>query len=335
VEYERLIAEWRTTQQTMQRTRAEIVATADPSITISEVILRYRDFAKGYYVKNGEQTHEFLEMGYALRPVRQMFGRTLAREFGPLKLKVVRQAMIDSELCRGVINQRSIWIKRTFKWAVAEELVPPSVYEGLRAVPGLKKGRTTAKEAPRVKPVEDDYVDAVLPHVSPQVAAMIQLQRLTDMRPCEVVAVHAEDIDRTGDVWIYSPSEHKNAWRGHDRQIPLGPKAQEILSPFLSDSKSGFVFSPREAEQHRSNVQRAARKTRVQPSQQKRKPKKNPKRPKRDHYDTASYRRAITYGINKENRLRKKAGEPEIPHWFSVPKQHQGPSMLFDGPWKR
>jgi len=58
-EYGRLIEEWRSTQQTAKRTGAEIVAMADSSITISEVILRYRNFAKSYYVKDGDQTQEF------------------------------------------------------------------------------------------------------------------------------------------------------------------------------------------------------------------------------------------------------------------------------------
>ena len=33
--------------------------------------------------------------------------------------------------------------KRMFKWGVENELVPPSVYHGLQAVAGLKRGRAT------------------------------------------------------------------------------------------------------------------------------------------------------------------------------------------------
>jgi integrase len=103
--------------------------------------------------------------------------------------------MIDCDLSRGVINHRVGCIKRLFKWAVAEELVPPSVYEGLRAVTGLRYGRTRARETPPIQPVADQHVEAVLPVVAPQVAAMVRLQRLTGMRPCETVMLRKQNID--------------------------------------------------------------------------------------------------------------------------------------------
>ena len=62
---------------------------------------------------------------------------------------------------------------------------------------------------------------------------MIQLQRLTGMRPCEVVAIRNTEIDRSKEVWIYTPSSHKNSWRGDDRKIPFGPKGQEVTLPFI------------------------------------------------------------------------------------------------------
>ena len=95
----------------------------DPGIKIETITLLYREFAAGYYVKNDKPTKEFVEMGLALRPVRLLFGNTPAVEFGPLRLKAVREHMIDvMDLSRGVINNR---VKRFFRWSVAEELVPP------------------------------------------------------------------------------------------------------------------------------------------------------------------------------------------------------------------
>ena len=138
------------------------------------------------------------------------------------------------DLSRSVINNRVNRIKRVFKWAVSEELIPTRIYEGLRTVAGLRYGRTTARETEPVKPVSDHAVEPVLPFVAPQVAAMIKLQRLTGMRPCEVVIMRPCDIDTNCDIWIYEPSDHKNRWRGHRKQIPLGPQAQEIISQFLN-----------------------------------------------------------------------------------------------------
>jgi integrase len=116
---------------------------------------------------------------------------------------------------------------------VENELVPPQVLHGLQAVAALRKGRTTAPESKPVKPVPDEHVDPILPLVARQVAAMIRLQRLAGMRPGEVVIMRPGDVDRSGTVWIYRPGKHKTDYRGHEREIYLGPQAQEVLLPWL------------------------------------------------------------------------------------------------------
>ena len=89
--------------------------------------------------------------------------------------------MIRAGNCRSEINRRVGRLVRMFKWAVSEELIPPSVYEALRTVSGPRKGRSGAREKPPVKPVAEEMVMAVKPFVSRQVWAMIELQRLTGM----------------------------------------------------------------------------------------------------------------------------------------------------------
>ena len=193
--YERLIAEWRVRQVEAGQKQSTVLSAAGFSMTVSEVLARFRSFAEGYYVRDGKLTKEFVAMGYALKPVRLLYGDTLVRDFGPLKLKAVRQYMIDSQhLSRGVINNRIKRIKRFFRWAVSEELVLANVAHGLATVSGLRRGRTTARETPPVKPVPDVWVEIVLPDLSRQVAAMVLLQRLTGMRPGEAVIMRACDI---------------------------------------------------------------------------------------------------------------------------------------------
>ena len=317
--YHRMIAEWLSSSQRSARSSAPS-HDVGIDLSINELLLAYWDFAKTYYSKDGRPTKELGCMQEALRPLRQLYGHTSARDFGPKALKTVRQHMIDRSLSRGLINHRVGRIKRVFKWAVAEELIPPTVHHGLQAVAGLRYGRTKARETAPIKPVDDVWVDAVLPYVSPHVAAMIQLQRLTGMRPCEVVVMRPCDIDQTADVWIYEPYDHKNRWRGHDRKIPLGPKSQEILRPFLDREPAAFLFSPREAEQWWHAQRRKLRKTPITPSQAKRKPRSSPKRMKRNHYDTASYRGAIIYGIRKANKHRN--GDGKVPHWHPLQIRH-------------
>lgn len=326
-EYQRLIRLWLVTNKGAAKKKAERVRLKDPGIKIETITMLYREFAAGYYVKNGQPTKEYVEMGLALRPVRLLFGNTPAVEFGPLRLKAVREHMIDvMDLSRGVINNRINRVKRFFRWAVAEEMVPPSVIHGLEAVPGLRRGRTRARETDPVMPVEDAHVEVILPHVTPHVAAMIQIQRMTGMRPGEVVSMRGDEIKIQGSIWIYQPIHHKNDYRGHLRQIPLGPKAQSILKPFMVTD--GFLFSPKASEEWRNERRREERKSPMTPSQRKRKPKKNPKRAKRDQYDTASYRRAIKYGITKVNRIRVAEGKPLIPSWYPLQLRHSRATEL-------
>lgn len=64
--------------------------------------------------------------------------------FGPRLLREVREGMLATGWSRKVINARVQNIVRTFKWAVAEELIPSSAYEALRTVQGLRMGRSSA-----------------------------------------------------------------------------------------------------------------------------------------------------------------------------------------------
>ena len=43
----------------------------------------------------------------------------MANDCSPLKLKTIRQHMIDRDLCRTEVNKRVGRIKRVFKWKVS------------------------------------------------------------------------------------------------------------------------------------------------------------------------------------------------------------------------
>jgi len=327
-QYHRLVAEWLSRGQTIG-TDPVTPAKPNDSISINEMLLAYWQFAETYYCKDGEPTKELECMKEAIWPLRQLYGSTKAVDFGPQALKAVRQHMIaEQNLCRNVVNRRIGRIKRVFKWAVAEEIVPSSVFHGLQALAGLRYGRSEARETEPIKPVDDQHVDAVLPFVTPHVSAMIQVQRLTGMRPSDVCKMRPCDIDRSSDVWVFEPYEHKNRWRGHRRLIPIGPKAQAILQPFLDRDPEAFLFSPRESEawrlEHRPVYFKHERKTKVYPcelrvraAKKQARKRRKPKRQKGDRYNTASYRQSIDYGFAKA-----KAAGVEIPHWHPNQLRH-------------
>jgi integrase len=287
--YDRLIAEWLANNRQMDPER--------DGLTMAEVMAKYLAFAEGYYVKDGRPTSEQDGIAQALRPVRRLYSRTVAAEFSPQKLKAVRQALVDHGLCRIVVNQAVGRIRRMMRWAVENELVPSGAYHGLLAVGGLKRGRTEARETDPVRPVADQYVDAIRDHVARQVWAIVELQRLTGMRAGEVVIMRGCDLDTTGSLWLYTPSTHKTEHHGHSRAIELGPRAQEVIRAFLKPDLHASLFSPTDAVAERVVAKRRNRKSKVQPSQRDRS-KRNPKRKAGERYTASSYRRAIQRGCD-------------------------------------
>ena len=294
--YDQLIVEW--ISKGRPRRVVDQSGSVPVDLTITEIMVVYLKFADGYYRKGDSPSPEVDNIRHALRPLRRLYGHTPAKEFGPLALKAVREEMIANELCRNQINQRLGRIVRLFKWAVSEELVPASVHQALRTVSGLKRGRSEARESVPVQPVSDQQVEAVRPYVSRQVAAMVELLRLTGMRPGEVCLMRGSDIERSHQVWIYKPHDHKTAYRGKSRTIALGPKAQQVLQAWFQSDPTAYLFSPAEAVAERRAQQRLARATKVQPSQSSRS-KTNPQRKPGNRYTTRSLHHAIRYGCTR------------------------------------
>ncbi len=164
-EYDRLIAVWLTSGRCLPATTSE----ASYALTVNELILSFWLHAEGYYRRaDGSPAAELDNLRLALIPLRQLYGTISACDFGPVALKTVRQTMVDAGLGRRTVNQRIARIARTFRFGVENELVPAAVHQALKAVPGLKAGRSGVKEARKVKPVPDDHVEAVRLYLSSQ-----------------------------------------------------------------------------------------------------------------------------------------------------------------------
>lgn len=244
--YAALIAEWTRNGGTLPAKTADTPTDTTP-LTVSELILAYFKFAQTLYVKHGEPTSEQGCLKQALRPVRQLYGTTPAIQFGPRALKNVRQAMVDAGRARKSINKDAHRIKRMFRWAVEEELLAPDVYQKLRAVAPLAKGKTTARETGKVPPVPVEHVAAVLPHLPPPVAAMVQLQLLIGARPQEVMGLRPCDLTEGDGVWYFAPLVHKTEHLDREKCIVLGPLAMAVLRPFLDRDADAYCFSPAES----------------------------------------------------------------------------------------
>ena len=298
IQYDRLVAEW--------LVNGRQPSVAQSAITVVELCARYWKFADGYYRKDGKPTclHGVKQ---ALMPVRQLYGRQPAAEFGPLALKVVRQQMIDAGKSRTYINDQIDHVRRMFKWGAAEQLVSGAVYQSLMTVSGLRRGRTEARETAPILPVDDATVDATVKHMPDVPADMVRLQRLSGMRPQEVCALRPMDLDRSAEVWTYTPASHKTEHHGRRRVIFLGPQAQTILLRYLAREGTKYCFRPVDSMAKSRADQHAKRKTPLSCGNT---PGSNrigrkAKRTAGERYEVAVYRRAI-------HRACDRAG---IPRW--------------------
>jgi integrase len=209
--------------------------------------------------------------------------------------------MVKKDWSRTYVNSQVDRLRRIFRWGASEQLVPVAAYEALRTVEGLRRGRAEAREAKKIKPVGSEQVDASLPHMPPVVRAMVRFQLFTGCRPDEACRLRPLDLDMSNPAcWVYRPGsdqgphgEHKTAHEEKDRLILIGPRAQEVLRPYLGTKLDAYCFSPTESERQRSEERRAARQTPLTPSQCARKPKADRKHGPADRYAVTSYRNAI------------------------------------------
>jgi integrase len=305
-EYTRVLAEWESAGQRLPAANAPA-----SDLPINALILAYWRFAEKYYGFDADPGRgDAACLRGALSLLRELYGHARALDFGPLALKACRDKMVQKGWSRGFVNAQVDRLRRMFRWAGGEELLPVSVYHGLQTVPGLRRGKSEARETARVKPVDQEHVEAALPH------------QLTGCRPTEACLIRAIDLDMSNpNCWVYRPGsdqgehgEHKTAHHGHDRAILIGPRAQEILRPFLTTDLTAYLFCPKVATRERNEKKRSKRKTPLYPSHirhQTKKRKQCPRRAPGDCYTARVYARAIARACRKAsvpkwgpNRLR-------------------------------
>lgn len=273
--------------------------------TISELIVAYLEFASTYYLRSdGKVAREYEHIREAVKYLRRQAGEIPARDFGPKMLKEVREQLINKGISRVHINAQIRRIVCMFRWAVEEETVPETTHRALAAVRNLKRGRSQAKETAPVQPVAESVVEATLLELPDVIADMVRVQLLTGMRPGEVCALRPCDIDRSGDVWLYTPAHHKTEHHGHSRVVAIGPKTQAVLLRYLARAAGAYCFTPRDSEAKRLSKREAARVT----------PKSCGNR--RGTNCSGTFKAGDVYGVKEYARAIKRAAErAEVEHW--------------------
>jgi len=233
-------------------------------ISVAELLLGFIEWAEGYYLPPSTELQIFRPL---VKRLRLEWGDTLATEFGPQALTAFRQSLIADGLLRTTVNDRIKRVRKIWKWGVGAELLPADAHERLRALPPLRFGKSAARdESPKTGIPEADF-RAILPHVSRQVAAVLEVCFFTGSRISEISQITTAMIDRTRTPWVYRPGQHKGTHRKQVRTIFFGPKARAILTPYLRpDAPDEPLFSPKQAWDdthdrlkvpHRSDRQRA------------------------------------------------------------------------------
>jgi integrase len=304
--YKRLIAEMMTTGSVVRPTT---------DTTMAELMDAYLKYADLKYVKGGEKTKEVYSIKYSLSHLKDYLSVSV-RDFDQFKLQAVRQSIIDAGYARTEVNRRCRIIVRMFRFGVSRNLAPEGTYRTLSvSLPEFESFPQQIREtAPRTA-VDDDTVKATLPLLPPRIAAMVRLQRLCGTRPNEVCIMRGCDIDMTRPVWCYRPHRHKNEHKKKPRLIPIGPKAQEVLKPWLRpDHPEKYFFSPREAMEEFREGQKAKAHVRYHDRRvKKRALRKQPG----TCYTPTSYSLVIRREIRRAN-----ANGANIPEWCPYQLRH-------------
>ncbi|QDS91671.1 Phage integrase family protein [Roseimaritima multifibrata] len=315
-EYDRVIAEY------LGSGRSGTFGMEQECYTVAMLLADYARHARRYY--GTDESSEFHRIKRAVKPLKHLYAKVAADEFGPNRFKTCRQQLIDDGLSRNGINAHMKRVARMFKWAAAEGKIPATVYQTLRLIDSLKAGRTEAYETEPVLPVSQEVINATLPMLSQIVADMVSVQLLVGCRPAEICRLTPGCIDREGEVWIATLTEHKTKHHGHSRRLFIGPQAQGILLPYLDRNCDEKIFQPIEADRLRRKQQSKSRITPIscgnRPGKRSGglKGSKGKKRPGSE-FTTNSYRRAIHNACDNAFPapvpLRQLPGESDAARW--------------------
>lgn len=259
-EYARLLLEWEQTDRRILPATAkerQFIAEASPRgqrVTVQALIDAYIADAEGTVVKN-----DLDSIRTVLRLVTAEHGDIPAKDFGPNFLRQIRARAVEHGVegrtwARTYTNRQVRRVVAVWKWGVARELVPAETHARLALIEPLRKGKTAARETVPVGPVSVEHVEATIPHLTPPLRAVVQLQLLTGARGGELLIMRKADIDTThpSGVWLYRPGQHKTAHLDHDRVIGIGARGQRILMPLLGRPDDAHLFDPSDAPKSRA-----------------------------------------------------------------------------------
>jgi integrase len=196
-----------------------------------------------------------------MRIVRMMYSETPAADFGPIRMRTVRKAMLAGAKAetlppnpegkpakdrkpwsRSFTNKQIKRLRLIFRWGVSWQMVPQSVADALGSVPALAAGDTDQPERPPRRAVPEADINAVRAVVSERYRDLIDLLLLTGARPGEILDLTTGAIDRTSEVWRADLTQHKTRHMGKSRVLFFNASAQVILTRYLHANQVARLF---------------------------------------------------------------------------------------------
>jgi hypothetical protein len=104
------------------------------------------------------------------------FGDIPANNFGANGLSAVQEEMVSQNWCLNNCNRNLSRIKHVFNYGVRKGLITKTeTYVTLSTVKGLKTDEFGVRSTDKVRPVPVNHIEQILPFVSPQIPAMLDL----------------------------------------------------------------------------------------------------------------------------------------------------------------
>lgn len=251
-----------------------------------------------------------------LETLADRWGQYRPDSFRGSEFKALRRLWLAAGHFRPTIKKASGRVRRFFRWMVAEELCRPETHAIICAVEDLRPGE--APEGRVVFPVPLRTFVRTLWYAPRQLRAIALVQYYAGPRPSEACRMTGAEIYRAGEmfevdgrsirvpagVWLFYPEFQKTKKKA---VYVIGPRLQRVLVPFLREDPAEPMFQPRESRADWIAKKRAARKSKVQPSQVDRS-KANPKMTAGTVYGVASYWKRI------QKAAERAGADPWHPH---------------------
>ena len=238
---------------------------ADTAIQVKQITADFRARKLPTYEGNHGEYNRYDNL---LKLLNERYGDEPAEEFGPRKLESLRDHILkhgigerkDQAVCRRYTNTLTQMVINIIRYGVSRELVSATVIEGLKCLDPLRHGE--AKDNPKRQPAELKDVKATMPYLCSEVSAMVRIQLATAMRPSEIFRMRPCDLDSSGEVLFYRPSDHKTAHHGQVKSVPILGDALEALTPYLDREPDQLCFvtnlsTPWNKDNYRRHITRA------------------------------------------------------------------------------